>query len=540
MRDEGLNWWWLKIILIVSMFLLVANLCRLVLVEGKMYREMARGNRMVETVIPAPRGKIVDRKGRVVAESVYRYFKMEGGSRIYEEAGDYTGAKFEGRDLAFELNRNYPYGENLAAVSGYVGRASEAEVLAGNCGFKLDGQSLLGRGGVEEYGDCQLRGRDGKRLVEVDARGEYVRELGRVEPEAGEDLKLTIDAYWQEKIYRMVGESKVVVIMSQPSTGKILAMVSSPSFDPNAFTFDKDNKRIVAYLEDTEGLPLLNRAVGARYHPGSVFKLAMAVGGLESGKIGADTTFEDTGFITVGDYSYKNWLWTKRGGTDGQVDIIKAIKRSNDIFFYRLGEKMGPSLMKSWAEKFGLGVKTGVELPGEIAGIVPDDKWKRENKGERWFLGNSYHMVIGQGDVAVTPLQVNLMTEVVANNGVKCQPTLIEGGGSKCQDLKISQKTIDLVIEGMRQACNSGGTAWPLFNFKTEIACKTGTAEVGDGSKDTHAWLTAFAPIDNPQIAITVLVERGGEGSDVAAPIVGDILKEWFEESETVVPRYKE
>ena len=171
---------------------------------------------------------------------------------------------------------------------------------------------------------------------------------------------------------------------------------------------------------------------------------------------------------------------------------------------------------------------------------MPEAKWKEKTTGEKWFLGNTYHLAIGQGEVAVTPLQINLATSVIANGGKKCQMSILKNSDNKCESLGISSKTINLIKAGMIEACSSGGTAWPLFNFKTKLACKTGTAEVGDGTKDTHAWLTAFAPADNPQIVVTVLVERGGEGSDVAAPIVGDFLKEWFEEPNTVVPRYTE
>jgi penicillin-binding protein 2 len=220
------------------------------------------------------------------------------------------------------------------------------------------------------------------------------------------------------------------------------------------------------------------------------------------------------------------------------VDIIKAIRRSNDIFFYKLGEMLGVDRIHDWAKNYGYGTKTGVELSGETEGIVPNEDWKKQTKGEKWYLGNTYHLAIGQGDLDVTPIQVNQMTNTIANHGTKCKMSLLKDSKIDCKNIGVSELTWQTVIEGMKQACKSGGTAWPLFNFKTQIACKTGTAEVGDGSKDTHAWLTAFAPADNPQISITVMVERGGEGSDVAAPIVGDILKEWFDEPETVVPRY--
>jgi penicillin-binding protein 2 len=262
----------------------------------------------------------------------------------------------------------------------------------------------------------------------------------------------------------------------------------------------------------------------------------MATAGLETGVIDKETLIEDTGVVKVGDYSYRTWS----SRNDGMVDIVKAIRRSNDIFFYKLGEMLGVDNIKKWANKFGFGKKTGVELMGEVEGIVPDDEWKRLIKGEPWYLGNTYHLSIGQGDLDVTPIQINQMTNIIANNGVKCKMSILKDSKVECEDIGISNEIINIVAEGMKQACHSGGTAWPLFNFKTELACKTGTAEVGDGSNDTHAWLTAFAPADNPQISITVMVERGGEGSDVAAPIVGDILKEWFDEPETVVPRYSD
>jgi penicillin-binding protein 2 len=201
---------------------------------------------------------------------------------------------------------------------------------------------------------------------------------------------------------------------------------------------------------------------------------------------------------------------------------------------------LGVDRIRDWAKNYGYGAKTGIELTGEVEGVVPDEDWKKKVKGESWYLGNTYHLSIGQGDLDVTPLQVNQMTNTIANHGVKCKMSILKDSKIECKDIGIDSSTWQTVIEGMKQACKPGGTAWPLFNFKTQIACKTGTAEVGDGSKDTHAWLTAFAPADNPEISITVMVERGGEGSDEAAPIVGDILKEWFNEPETLVPRYNQ
>jgi len=511
----------------MSLLVLLAAAARLSIIRHSYYKSLAIDNKLLENIISAPRGRILDRKGRVVALSLYQY---ADGS-----LGDFKGYKFEGKDSAYTMKRKYPYENAMGLISGYVNKANDVDIKNNRCGVKIDKEDMAGRGGVEENSDCGLRGRDGKRLIEVDARGAYVRELGREEPLNGKDVSLSIDAYWQDKVYKILEGKKAIVIISDPKTGEIIVLVSSPSYNPNDFSFDKNDEMIKSYLGDNENLPMLNRVISGRYHPGSVFKPVMAVAGLESGVITNTTTYEDTGVIKIGEYSYNNWYWTQYGKKEGMVDITKALQRSNDIFFYKLGEGLGVDRIKSWSEKFGYGKKTGVELTGEVTGIVPDDKWKREVKGERWFLGDTYHLAIGQGYLSVTPLQVNQMTNVIANDGKKCKMSILNppAGGSKieCSDLKINKNTINTIIEGMKRACKTGGTAYPLFGMKTEIACKTGTAEVGDGSDDTHAWLTAFAPVSDPEISITVMVERGGEGSEVAAPIVRDILKEWFEEN---------
>ena len=505
-----MKYWLLKGGLILSLAILFSAVVKINVIRGNYYRDLAINNKVTQRVVEAPRGEILDRKGRILAQNV-----------------EFDGVK----------KRQYPYGESASIITGYVGLVNAEELKQGKCGQKMLNQSVVGRGGIEYTMDCELRGKDGVKILEMDALGKTTREMGQIDPEKGKGVELSIDAYWQEKIYKLLEGRKGVVIISEPSTGKILVMASSPSYDANNFTYSYDKDTVKTYLEDSEKLSMLNRAMGAKYHPGSVFKPLEALGALEDETIDENTLFEDTGVIKIGEYSFNNWLWTKKGGTDGMVDVVKALKRSNDIFFYKLGEAMGVDRIKFWAEKFGLGKVTGVELPAEVAGLVPDDKWKRENKGERWYLGDTYHLSIGQGDLSVSPLQINLMTNVVATGGQKCKMSLIKNKKVECETVKAKSEHWNLVKEGMREACQNGGTAYPLFNFKTKIACKTGTAELGDGSTDTHAWLTAFAPIENPQISITVMIERGGEGSDVAAPIVGDILKEWFEEPETVVPR---
>lgn len=505
------TYWLIKIAITISFLVLLVTIFKLNVVKGGYYKKLARDNKLNETLVLAKRGKIIDKKGRVVAES-----EMIDGV----------------------LRRKYIYGESLGVVTGYVGKVNESEMNLGKCGKKVNNQTQIGRGGIEEMMNCELLGIDGKKLTETDALGKESRQLGIYDPVDGNDVELSIDAFWQNKMYELLKGRKAAAIVSEVGTGKIIVLATSPSFDPNVFSNEIDNNKIREYLNDNVGLPMLNRAIGAKYHPGSVFKIAVASAGLEEGVITENSTFNDTGEIKVGDYSFKNWLWVKSGQAEGEINIVHAIKRSNDVYFYRLGENLGSDKIRSWANKFGLGVKTGIELPAEVTGLIPDASWKEKTTGEKWFLGNTYHMSIGQGDVSVSPIQINVETSIIANNGKKCDFSVLKNSEINCKNIGIDQETVGIVKSGMIAACHSGGTAWPLFNFKTELACKTGTAEVGDGSKDTHAWLTAFAPADNPQIAITVLIERGGEGSDEAAPIVGDFLKDYFEEPNTLVPRY--
>jgi len=300
-----MRYWLIRWGLFVSFGIIFTGVFRLMIIRGKYYRDLARENKMEEERLEAQRGRIIDRKGRVMVEA---------------------------------SPRRYVYGEAAAFITGYTGKISEEEIRADRCKVGIGAEAVVGRGGVEDYFDCELRGKDGERLIEVDAKGKFIRELGRLDPEPGKDLKLSIDAYWQDKIYKLIEGKKIAVVISQPKTGKIVNIVSSPAYDPNIFSFERDNQQIKNYLNDDKNLPMLNRAIAANYHPGSVFKIVIASAGLETGVIDKNTLIEDTGVIKIGDYSYTNWLWNKRGTTDGMVDIVKAIKRSNDIFFYKLGE----------------------------------------------------------------------------------------------------------------------------------------------------------------------------------------------------------
>ncbi|MCL5019077.1 MAG: penicillin-binding transpeptidase domain-containing protein, partial [Patescibacteria group bacterium] len=336
------------------------------------------------------------------------------------------------------------------------------------------------------------------------------------------------------------------------------------SFDPNLFTMgpnylaasDSSYLSLSDILLDSQNQPLLDRSISGTYPPGSTFKLVVASAGLENKIIDENYQIEDTGVLQIGAFSFSNWYYTGYGGKDGEVNVVKGIKRSNDIFFYKLAEKIGVDKVSETAQKFGLGKPLGIDLQGEAAGLVPTPEWKQKTIGEPWYLGDTYHYGIGQGFLLTTPLQVNGWTQAIANEGTLYQPRLFKD--SKLQILSsnlLNQHSSDLIREGMVEACNPGGVAWPLFQFRVHnsklridgknilgvdiasgsadtrqitIACKTGTAEHGGSNPEPHAWITLFAPAYNPEIVITVLAEESGEGSNIAAPIAKKILENWF------------
>src|SRR5258708_5364026 len=329
-----------------------------------------------------------------------------------------------------------------------------------------------------------------------------VRVLGIKNPIPGQDIETTINTSLQQKVANVMINLKITTstginipdgrrgaVVITDGTGKILALYSSPSYDPNAFV-NKNANEINSYFNNSS-LPLFNRDIDGLYHPGSTFKIVTSTAALEEGKIDENFTINDQGFITLNGYTYNNWFWSEFGRTEGEINLVRAIARSTDTFFYKVGELVGIADLSNWADKFGLNKITGVDLPNEAPGLIPDPTWKRQAKGELWFLGDTYNVAIGQGDVAITPLAANTLASVIADNGKVCTPYINSSLGSHCTNLNLHQKTIDLIKEGMIGACSTGGTAFPFFDFKPQVACKTGTAETGDNGK-THAWFTAF------------------------------------------------
>ena len=525
--------------LAIGFLLLVGKLFELQLVFGSKNRALAEGNRIKKEVIPAPRGIIYDRYDKELVRNVPIY-RLKTEENCEDEEGCFKvisrdealnlEAQGELDGLRTDIGRDYLYREALAHVLGYLGEATKEEVELG----KYQIGDLVGRMGVEEKYDRLLRGQDGGLIYEVDAYGNKIREIGRFEPIPGNDLYLLIDAELSKKTYAALEGKPGAVVVSKVENNEILALVSSPSFDPNLLsrTENKDEKsqeKIKDLFKDPLK-PFFNRAITGVYPPGSTFKIVTATAGIEEGKVDEDTIYNDTGQIQIGEYVYRNWYFTQYGKTEGEIDLIMAIKRSTDTFFYKIGEWVGATRLSEWAYAFGLGKKTGIKIPGEVAGFVPTPKEKQRLKGERWFLGNTYHYAIGQGDILTTPLQINNLTNVIASGGELCNPSLLEDEEVNCQSLRLKDLSLKLVKEGMKEACSPKGTAFPFFEFKPQVACKTGTAEFGDPEGETHAWLTAFAPFDKPDIVATALIEKGGEGSDVAAPVVKEIMNYYFHE----------
>lgn len=520
----------LKLILFVAGALLFARLAELTLIKGSYFRALAEDNRIRRVAIDAPRGLIKARGGEILADNeeikkTVHFDAKEGYKKV--ETTDTTPSD----EVLTEWKRKYPLGPIAGHITGYIGEVGVNEVGKADPGCVEKGVrslgTLVGKFGLEQQYECRLRGKPGEELVEVDIKGEKIRTVGRLSPTPGEDVTTTIDYGLQKRVaLDMQGSIGAAVVTD--TRGQILAFYTSPSFDPAIFTDKSKEAQLTEVLNDKK-LPLFNRATTGTYHPGSIFKLITSVAGLESGTITPAYEYDDTGSIKINEFSYSTWYFTQYGKTEGKINLVRALARSTDTFYYKLGEMVGVDTLAKWADEFGVGHKTNVDLPAESSGLLATPEWKQKTLGERWFLGNTYHMSIGQGDMLVTPLQANILTSVIANGGFLCNPHFILSTKETCKKLAISDATLATVTEGMKGACAPGGTAYPFFDFTPTVACKTGTAETGE--KDvTHAWFTMFGPVENPEIVVTILVEKGGEGSKVAAPIAKSILHYWFNE----------
>lgn len=434
-----------------------------------------------------------------------------------------------GRDyvvIESEPVRFYPLKDAFSHILGFVGEVSKEEFESGSYDYYLLGEAT-GKDGLEKSFENKLRGVNGVEVVEIDARGGALKVLSRKEPVRGATLNLTIDAKVQQKLYEILKEAQSPgsIIVSAIDNGDLLAAVNYPSFDNNLFSLSSNADDTEALLTDPTK-PLFNRFLSGLYPPGSVFKIVIATAALAEGVITKETKIEAAGAISYGSFTYKDWS----AGGHGFVNVVSALARSADTFFYQIGGGykglvgLGVERIAKWARNFGFGSLTGIELPGEVSGLVPTEEWKEQERGEPWYIGNTYHLSIGQGDLLATPLQTNLMTNIVASGGKIYRPNLVEGGSLLEGYLEAPKGVLEIVKEGMVGACNSGGTAYPLFEYGGSIACKTGTSETSDKEK-THAWLTMFYPASAPQYAVTVFLENGGGGAQDAAPVARQVYE---------------
>lgn len=501
------------------------RILELQLVHGQQFRVQADNNRFYQLQLPANRGLIYDRYQQPLALNTKRYFRLDEPNALYSHRQELTrtdGLRWLATDSAqvvTENVRHYPYASATAHVVGYVGQVS-AEELAEDPSRSLIKQ--YGKYGLEKNFDQQLQGVDGSQRFEINALGQRQRLISEQMPKAGESIVTTLDPYVSTAALQAMGQQKGAVIVADALTGDILTLISTPSFDPNQLsqqwldpTQEQSRVEYVKALFRAEDQPMFDRAVSGVYPPGSIFKLVTALAGLETGAVTPQTEVEDTGVLKVGEYSYGNWYYRQYGRVDGLVSLVRAIAHSNDIYFYKAAEWIGPTQLADFASLFGFGQPIDIGLYPMAKGIVPNPAWKQSVFGERWYLGNTYHFGIGQGDLLVSPLQVLQMLLAIGHEGILCQPRLLEGGDQDCVGLGLQPANVETVLRGMIDACAPNGTAFPFFSRNQAVAdqlegggsvvewldqgavaCKTGTAEFGGadhrGYRDTHGWFVAL------------------------------------------------
>ncbi len=582
-----------KMILICGFIILITRTGYLEIIKGKYYKNIASGNRIRKETTKVPRGVIYSRNEELLVhnipsfdavltpqdfpkekEDILRISKtlaevlhisLEDVNKKIDEMNpistdpvlirenisedqalileskktDLPGIKVEINAIREYLNTPYP-----THIIGYTGKITQEEL-----NNKRDESYLItdiiGKVGIEKFYEKELRGTPGQREVEIDSSGRLKRVLAENPGKAGKNLILSINLDLQKKMQdslemmmKQVYSSTGSVIALNPESGEILGMVSLPSFDSNLFSkgiSPQDLKK----LKENPNNPFINRVISGTYPPGSTIKPLMAVAGLEEGVINSNTRIFCPGLIRIGKWIFP--CWEKSG--HGSLEVTQAIAFSCDVFFYIIGggykdfSGLNMDKIKEYAHLFGLGNTLGVDLPGETSGLVPDKTWKEEIKKEKWYIGDTYHVSIGQGDLLATPLQMASYTATIANGGKLYKPYLVkeirdsETGGVQFVEPEImrenfiSKHNIDIVKSGMRKAVTIG-SASSLDNLPIKVAGKTGTAQFGTEGK-THAWFICFAPYDDPEIVLAVLVEGGGEGYKVAAPVAKEIL-EWY------------
>jgi penicillin-binding protein 2 len=451
-----------------------------------------------------------------------------------------------GADVDMGEVRSYPYGDATSHLLGYVGTVAEGEAkeeddadILAIPGFRI------GKSGVEKQEDEFLRGDAGNVQMEVNAHGRVVRELARNNPKAGDDIVLTIDIGLQQFVYRRLSEQPgAAAVVMDTENGAIYALASQPGFDPNLFTYgisqDDWDK-----LNNDEHAPLLDKAISGVYAPGSSFKPVVSMAGFEAGVLDPDATVYCPGYMDLGDYRFHCW---KHGG-HGHVNFVQAMAGSCDTYFYDLGKRVGIDRLQAMALRFGFGQKLGIDLPHERSGLIPSRAWKMATQGQPWQQGETLVAAIGQGYMLASPLQLATMAARIANGGKLIQPHLIKRPDiehARVKSMGFDRNHVDTVQRAMSAVVNEQiGTAYAarIMDPDMAMAGKTGTAQVrhiseGERAEGVtlnenlpwkqrdHALFAGFAPVGAPRYAVSVIVEHGGSGAHLAAPVARDILIE--------------
>jgi penicillin-binding protein 2 len=571
--------------IIISIFIVLG--CRLVYLQlyaGNYYHSLAEGNRLRAIPIAAMRGIMYDRNGQILVGSrpsfILTYVptkdtmsedeikelskllnvpvanlreKVKKVNSTYEPtviAQDLTQdvvTKIEERrnelpGVAIDVQpvRYYPYDMMAAQVFGYVGQIDEAEMerIKGQEG--VTSVTRIGRAGLEAYYDDLLRGKDGGRQVEVDASGSPVKEMERKKPISGHNLHLTIDMNLQKatedaldsQIANGIGTHGIAAVAIDPNTGAVLAMASRPAYNPNWFTRGISAKEW-KQINDNPNHPMENRVIAGEYPPGSTFKLITGTAALETKKVTPDEMIFDSG---------RHWLVDMRnagGEALGWINFVEALAKSDNVYFYEMGRRVGIDKLAEYASMFGMGKKTGIALRGEAAGLIASEEYKNRVFHQDWYLGDTFNAAIGQGFQLVTPLQAAMIVSQVANGGIQYKPFLVSRidnldgtpykifAPEQVGTLSVSKSTLDYVRDGMRNVAEESGTGGALFaDFPIQVAGKTGTAENFGGAD--HGWFVAYAPYDHPRIVIAVLTEQGGFGALSSGPVVKTMLQGFF------------
>ena len=561
---------WTRIFIIFLFFILFIRLWYLQIIKGQEYRIRSKNNRIRLREIPAFRGKILDRNGAVLVDNKPSY-------NLYivpEEVNDLrlvlkrlsSIVSFDlghVEEMVLRMKRKCPFKPVCVKRDisfDEVARIETNKLMLPGILIRVDGKrdyvyrkfachvlgyvswNEKGIAGIERRWDKILSGVPGGMQIEVDATGRIIRVISKRLPIPGCDVYLTIDKRLQQKAEKLLEGKKGAIVAINPMNGEVLAMASSPSFDPNRFVKGMDKKTWKEIINSKDS-PLQNRAINGLYPAGSLFKVIVAIAALQEGIINKDTTFICTGRFPYGNRIYKCW---KKGG-HGRVDLYKAIKESCDVYFYHLGKKLGVKKMAYYAKMFGLGEKTGLDLGNESKGLVPTAEWKMKRFGVPWQGGENLSLAIGQSFLLVTPIQMAVVYSALFNGGILYKPAVTKAirtvDGKVVYSfkprikrrLKIKKEYISLIKKALIAVVNEpGGTGRKARIEGITVAGKTGTVQLVEDSKEKdikeHAWFVGIAPAEKPRICVAVIIEHGGHGGSAAAPIARVLIEEYLKD----------